>query len=129
MNIGIGGSDFGPRLLCDALQDDPAAQFSMHFVANIDGADLARTLAKCDPETTLFIIVSKTFTTLETLDNASRARTWLKSKLDPEANIDAHFAAVTVAVDNPLSLVYPETQHLGSARISADDIHYGRALA
>jgi glucose-6-phosphate isomerase len=113
VNIGIGGSDFGPRLLCDALQDDPAAQFSMHFVANIDGADLARTLAKCDPETTLFIIVSKTFTTLETLDNASRARTWLKSKLDPEANIDAHFAAVTVAVDKSSQFGIPEDATFG----------------
>ena len=113
VNIGIGGSDFGPRLLCDALQDDPAAQFSMHFVANIDGADLARTLAKCDPETTLFIIVSKTFTTLETLDNASRARTWLKSKLDPAANIDAHFAAVTVAVDKSSQFGIPEDATFG----------------
>ena len=117
VNIGIGGSDFGPRLLCDALQDDPAAQFSMHFVANIDGADLARTLAKCDPETTLFIIVSKTFTTLETLDNASRARAWLESKLktvlDPEANIDAHFAAVTVAVDKSSQFGIPEDATFG----------------
>ena len=113
VNIGIGGSDFGPRLLCDALQDDPAAQFSMHFVANIDGADLSRTLAKCDPETTLFIIVSKTFTTLETLDNASRAKTWLKSKLDPEANIDAHFAAVTVAVDKSSQFGIPEDATFG----------------
>ena len=117
VNIGIGGSDFGPRLLCDALQDDPAAKFSMHFVANIDGADLARTLAKCDPETTLFIIVSKTFTTLETLDNASRARAWLESKLktvlDPEANIDAHFAAVTVAVDKSSQFGIPEDATFG----------------
>ena len=58
----------------------------------------------------------------ETLDNASRARSWLKSKLDPAANIDAHFAAVTVAVADPLSLAFPRTQHLGSARISVDDI-------
>lgn len=82
VNIGIGGSDLGPRMACQALL--PYAQscrltqapLRMHFVSNIDGADLEQALTVCSPESTLFIIVSKTFTTLETMTNAHSARTW-----------------------------------------------------
>ncbi|MGA1108086.1 MAG: glucose-6-phosphate isomerase [Pseudomonadales bacterium] len=99
VNIGIGGSDFGPRLMCHALADLPSAQFCMHFVANVDGADLARVLRQCDPERTLFVIVSKTFTTLETLENARHARDWLRASLGEEADLSPQLAAVTVATD------------------------------
>lgn len=93
VNIGIGGSDLGPKMVCEALKfyaDGPKA----HFVSNIDGADIAETLKNLNPETTLFIIASKTFTTLETITNGLSARKWLVSKLG-EAAVEKHFAALS----------------------------------
>ncbi|MFT4045205.1 MAG: glucose-6-phosphate isomerase [Solimonas sp.] len=93
VNIGIGGSDLGPRLVCHALApqiDGPRA----HFVANVDGAELHSVLSRLRPETTLFIVVSKTFSTQETLANALHARAWLISSLDISA-VDKHFVAVS----------------------------------
>ncbi len=78
VNIGIGGSDLGPAMAARALSpyhDGPRC----HFVSNVDGADIADTLALCDPETTLFIVASKTFTTIETMTNARTARAWLEN--------------------------------------------------
>lgn len=97
VNIGIGGSDLGPAMAVLALaplHDGPRC----HFVSNIDGAHLADTLKGLDPETTLFIVASKTFTTIETMTNAQSARTWLVSKFGEGAVAD-HFCAVSTALD------------------------------
>jgi glucose-6-phosphate isomerase len=96
VNIGIGGSDLGPRMATRALRRFrlPGAP-RVHFVANIDPADLDTALERLAPATTLFIVASKTFTTAETLDNAARARRWLESALPPGSASGRHFAAVT----------------------------------
>jgi len=93
VNIGIGGSDLGPLMVCNALQhyaDGPA----VHFVSNVDGTDIIETLKLVDPETTLFLVASKTFTTQETMTNAQTARDWLVGALGPEA-VAHHFAALS----------------------------------
>ena len=94
VNIGIGGSDLGPAMAYEALRpwSDPARRF--RFVSNIDGADLAEALSGLDPATTLFVVCSKTFTTLETLTNAASARAWLVGRLGEEA-VARHFVAVS----------------------------------
>jgi glucose-6-phosphate isomerase len=94
VNIGIGGSDLGPALVVDALRPDVGGRFVMDFVSNVDGAHLDQVLAKANPETTLFIIASKTFTTAETMANARSARDWLAEKLG-DAAVDRHFVAVS----------------------------------
>ncbi len=94
INIGIGGSDLGPRMLARALWRHADAPQSLSFVANADPDDLAHALAQAQPETTLIIVASKTFTTAETLGNANLARTWLASALGDGA-VKQHFAAVT----------------------------------
>ncbi|WP_341909316.1 glucose-6-phosphate isomerase [Ferrovibrio terrae] len=81
--MGIGGSDLGPRMALEALTADQLPGIDIHFVSNVDGTDIARTLAKCEAETTLFVIASKTFTTQETMTNAETARSWLQEKLGP----------------------------------------------
>jgi glucose-6-phosphate isomerase len=95
VNIGIGGSDLGPAMAVQALDRFTAGGPRCEFVSNIDGNHLYDILATADPATTLFIVASKTFVTLETLTNARTARAWLKSKLGEEA-VPAHFAAVSV---------------------------------
>jgi len=94
INIGIGGSDLGPRLVADALatSSDPVI---VRFVAGIDGIELQRALDGADPATTLFVICSKTFTTLETMLNAEAAKRWLLQSM-PSERAAAHFAAVSV---------------------------------
>ncbi len=95
VNIGIGGSDLGPLMVCEALDtewiDGPIRP---HFVSNVDPAHLGRTLHEIRPETTLFIVASKTFTTSETLANANAARAWLVSALGEDA-VKSHFVAVS----------------------------------
>jgi glucose-6-phosphate isomerase len=81
--MGIGGSDLGPRMTLEALAADKLPGIDIHFVSNVDGADIARTLEKCEAETTLFVVASKTFTTQETMANAETARAWLQEKLGP----------------------------------------------
>ena len=98
INIGIGGSDLGPRMLAQALWRHADAPQSVHFVANADPDDLAHVLAQAEPETTLFIVASKTFTTGETLGNARLARAWLIEGLKDEAAVTRHFAAATANV-------------------------------
>jgi len=93
VNIGIGGSDLGPAMATRALAPFATGP-RLHFVSNVDGADLADTLATLDPATTLFIIASKTFTTLETMANARSARAWLEQAL-PAEEVGAHLAAVS----------------------------------
>ena len=99
VNIGIGGSDLGPRMVCEALKAYAHPRLQMHFVANIDGAALADVLAKVDPERTLFIVASKTFTTVETLTNAHSARAWFVSTGAHEGDIAKHFVAVSTNID------------------------------
>ena len=89
--IGIGGSSLGPQLAVQAL---PKSGPRLHFVSNIDGAALADVLAPLDAATTLFLVISKTFTTDETLTNARSAQSWLHANLGPEP-VDAHFVAIT----------------------------------
>jgi glucose-6-phosphate isomerase len=95
VNIGIGGSDLGPVMVTEALKPYGKRALSPHFVSNIDGTHLAETLKGLDPETTLFIIASKTFTTQETLTNAHSARAWFLKKVGNEAAIAKHFVAVS----------------------------------
>ena len=94
VNIGIGGSDLGPRFVTEALASCTRKRPRAHFVSNVDGAHLAGVLKQLHAETTLFIVASKTFTTQETLANARSARDWIAAKLGSEA-AGAHFAAVT----------------------------------
>lgn len=97
VNIGIGGSDLGPAMATLALapyHDGPRSQ----YVSNIDGAHIHDTLKGLDPETTLFIIASKTFTTVETMTNAETARRWVQAKLGKDA-VGHHFVAVSTALD------------------------------
>ncbi len=95
INIGIGGSDLGPRMLARALWRQADAPQLLAFVANADPDDLARALSRAQPETTLFIVASKTFTTVETLGNANLAKAWLARALGSETAVKKHFAAVT----------------------------------
>ena len=95
VNIGIGGSDLGPAMAVQALRAFTAGAPRCEFVSNIDGCHLAEVLEAADPRTTLFIVSSKTFTTLETLTNARTARAWLAGKCGEQA-VPQHFAAVSV---------------------------------
>ncbi len=99
VNIGIGGSDLGPAMAYRALRPFVKPGLEAHFVSNVDPADLASVLARIDLESTLFIVASKTFTTLETLSNARTARTRLIETLGDEAAVAAHFVAVSTNAD------------------------------
>ncbi len=94
VNIGIGGSDLGPVMVTEALRPY-WKNVAPHFVSNIDGTHIAETLKKISPETTLFIISSKTFTTQETMTNAHTARTWFLDKAGDMAHVSRHFVAVS----------------------------------
>ncbi|MWN83385.1 glucose-6-phosphate isomerase, partial [Escherichia coli] len=95
VNIGIGGSDLGPRMVCRALDHLAVPQVRVHFVSNVDGTDLAETLDHLDPDTTLAIVCSKTFTTLETMANAHSMRRWFVEHGVAEAQLRHHFVAVS----------------------------------
>jgi len=95
VNIGIGGSDLGPFMVCGALKPYSRPDLRAHFVSNVDGAHLAMALQRCHPETTLFIVASKTFTTQETLTNAHSARAWFLQAAKDEAHIAKHFVALS----------------------------------
>jgi len=95
VNIGIGGSDLGPAMVCHALDHYAVENVRVHFVSNLDPAHLAGTLKLLDPETTLFVVASKTFTTLETLANANSAKAWLLAALRAPAAIARHFVALS----------------------------------
>ncbi|MBW9334899.1 glucose-6-phosphate isomerase [Herbaspirillum sp. RU 5E] len=94
VNIGIGGSFLGPQMVCTALRDYRHARLTAHFVSNVDGHDLEEVLARIDPETTLFIVASKTFTTQETMLNAKSARAWFLQHGKSE-DLAKHFVAVS----------------------------------
>jgi len=94
INIGIGGSDLGPVMVAEALKPYQQPGLNLHFVSNVDGTHIAETLKKLKPETSLFIIASKTFTTQETIANATTARQWLVGALGEEA-VAKHFVALS----------------------------------
>lgn len=95
VNIGIGGSDLGPKMVTLALAPYTRADLRAHFVSNVDGTDIAETLKRLDPATTLFLIASKTFTTQETMTNAQSARAWFLATAQDESAIAKHFAALS----------------------------------
>ena len=95
VNIGIGGSDLGPVMVAEALRPYHHPDLRAHFVSNVDGTHIAEVLKRIDPETTLFIIASKTFTTQETLTNAHSARAWFLDSGAGEASIARHFVALS----------------------------------
>jgi glucose-6-phosphate isomerase len=97
VNIGIGGSDLGPAMVIRALKTHHHPRLRSYFVSNVDSTLLAETLAKLEPESTLFIIASKTFTTHETLLNARSARQWLIDKLGDNRAVAKHFVAISTA--------------------------------
>ena len=111
VNIGIGGSDLGPAMACLALApycDGPRT----HFVSNVDGAHIADTLIGLDPSSTLVIIASKTFTTIETMTNAATARRWIAETLGEEA-VQHHFVAVSTALDKVAEFGVPQDRVFG----------------
>ncbi|WP_323816138.1 glucose-6-phosphate isomerase [Cellvibrio sp. NN19] len=95
VSIGIGGSNLGPLMVCEALKDYSDKRFTMHFVSNIDGVQIADVLAGLNPETTLFVISSKTFTTQETMTNARTAEQWFMAAAGDKTAIAKHFVAVS----------------------------------
>lgn len=95
VNIGIGGSDLGPYMVCEALKPFEKPGISTHFVSNIDGSHLLSALEYVDPETTLFIVASKTFTTQETMTNAESAKKWFLEKAKDEKHVRKHFIALS----------------------------------
>jgi len=99
VNIGIGGSDLGPVMVTEALKPYAKPNIKTHFVSNIDGTHLAETLKKVNPETTLFIIASKTFTTQETITNATSAKAWFLETAKNESHVAKHFVAISTNSD------------------------------
>ncbi|KAL1967045.1 hypothetical protein VTN77DRAFT_3569 [Rasamsonia byssochlamydoides] len=95
INIGIGGSDLGPVMVTEALKAYADRNLTVHFVSNIDGTHIAEALKESDPETTLFLIASKTFTTAETITNANTAKRWFLDAAKDEAHIAKHFVALS----------------------------------
>src|SRR5712691_4345141 len=95
VNIGIGGSDLGPVMAYEALRHYSQRELSFRFVSNVDGTDFVEATRDLDPAETLFIVASKTFTTLETMTNAQSARAWVLAKLGDEAAVARHFVAVS----------------------------------
>ncbi|WP_345814058.1 glucose-6-phosphate isomerase [Paraburkholderia sp. PREW-6R] len=102
VNIGIGGSDLGPKMVVSALHHLATREITSHFVSNVDGADIYNVMQQIDPEETLVIVVSKTFTTLETMTNAHSMRDWFISKGCPESELAKHFVGVSA---NPAEVV------------------------
>jgi glucose-6-phosphate isomerase len=111
VNIGIGGSDLGPRMATQALSAFARGIPRVHYVANLDGTDLEQTLAALHPESTLFIVASKTFTTQETMHNARSARDWLTNALG-ESAVARHFVAVSTNLTAVAQFgIHPENVH------------------
>jgi len=95
VNLGIGGSDLGPVMVTEALRPYWRENWAAHFVSNVDGTDISEKLRRVNPETTLFLVASKTFTTQETMANAATARQWLVEKLGSDAAVRNHFVALS----------------------------------
>ena len=99
VNIGIGGSDLGPLMAVEALAPFAHERLNIHFVSNVDGSHLVSALKKVDPQTTLFVVASKTFTTQETLTNAHSARQWFLESEASDADVAKHFVALSTNAD------------------------------
>lgn len=99
VNIGVGGSDLGPKMVCEALASYARADLRAHFVSNVAPSDISSTLKTLDPETTLFIVASKTFTTQETMANAHAARDWFMQAAGIDAHVAKHFVAVSTNLE------------------------------
>ena len=113
VNIGIGGSDLGPKLACAALEEYAHPNINLHFISNVDGAEILTTLNKLNPETTLVAVASKTFTTQETLLNAKTAINWFKHNLGLEQPQNSrHFVALTANPANAMAYGIPKEQIL-----------------
>jgi len=108
VNIGIGGSHLGPEMVCTALKKYAIKGVKIHFVSNIDPSDISEVFELIDPETTLFVIASKTFTTQETITNANTAKLLMKKMLGENANVDKHFVAVSTNYKECLEFGIPE---------------------
>lgn len=102
VNIGIGGSDLGPRMVTKALTPFHMGTTEVHFISNIDGAEICDLLSKLNPENTLFIVASKSFSTLETLENAQTARKWMLENKCSQSNLAKHFVAISSKVDKAI---------------------------
>lgn len=102
VNIGIGGSDLGPLMVTEALKHFQVGP-NVHFVSNVDGTHLAEVLKKLRPETTLFIIASKTFTTQETITNAESAKTWFLNSAKDQHHVAKHFVALSTNIAKVIS--------------------------
>lgn len=113
VNIGIGGSDLGPRMITKALTPFHDARVCVHFVSNIDGAEISDLFAKVDPAQTLFIVASKSFSTLETLENSLTARKWMLDNGCAQEDLGKHFVAISSKVEKAIEFgidaenVYP----------------------
>ena len=95
VNIGIGGSDLGPNMLCEALKPYWKQDIQTYFVSNVDGSNLVEVLKNLNPEETLFVVASKTFTTQETMTNATSARDWFLAKMENSDFVEKHFVAIS----------------------------------
>jgi glucose-6-phosphate isomerase len=113
VNIGIGGSNLGPKMVCAALAPYQRDDFRVHFVSNVDGTHLVETIRRLDPATTLFIVASKTFTTQETMTNASSARDWLLTALKDQAAVARHFVAVSTNAEKVAAFGIDTTNMFG----------------
>ena len=103
VNIGIGGSDLGPQLVCDALGDFKVGTQNLHFVSNLDPAHFDEVISELNPETTIFIVASKSFNTIETSLNASFAKKWLLESSDTPESMEKHFIAITGNTNNAIN--------------------------
>jgi glucose-6-phosphate isomerase len=99
VNIGIGGSDLGPYMVTEALKPYQKEHLQVHFVSNVDGTHIAETLHHVDPETTLFMIASKTFTTQETMTNAETAKSWFLEHAESAEEVAKHFVAISTNLE------------------------------
>ena len=104
VNIGVGGSNLGPQMVTEALKQYSDHSVNVHYVSNVDGAQIAEILRPLEPETVLFIVSSKTFTTTETMINAKTAINWLTAASFDEKSVAKHFVAVTANAENAMSL-------------------------
>jgi glucose-6-phosphate isomerase len=104
VNIGVGGSNLGPQMVTEALKHYSDGSINVHYVSNVDGAQIVEVLRPLDPQKVLFIVSSKTFTTTETMTNAKTAMKWLTSSSFDEKSVAKHFVAVTANKENAMSL-------------------------
>ena len=122
VNIGIGGSDLGPVMVTEALRPYADKALAVHFVSNIDGTHLTETLKQLNPETTLFMIASKTFTTQETLSNARAARQWLVDALGDEAADESAWAIAQGLLERQRDFDFVDERALSSLLTLEDGV-------